>query len=254
MQIGRYGDSARAWRNASQLLGESADREANLGEALMAEANGIVTADAKSAFLRALALDKKSVSARYYLGVAAEQDGKRDEAASTWRELIAEAPADAHWVGDVRAALARLEGKAPPAPSGPSAAQMAEGAKLPPEQQGAMIRGMVEGLAARLKKDGSDVDGWVRLVRSYKVLGETEKAQAAIGDARRAVADDPEKRQRLDAALKDLDGGGVAAMPPVSAAPPSNAATNDANNEMIRGMVGMGGAVRRPSFLCPFYR
>ena len=32
------------------LLGESADREANLGEALVAEANGVVTAEAKSRF------------------------------------------------------------------------------------------------------------------------------------------------------------------------------------------------------------
>ena len=240
MRIGRYSDAARAWRNALQLLGESADRQADLGEALVAEANGIVTADAKAAFVRAVALDKNIVSARYYLGVASEQDGKREEAASIWRDLIAEAPADAHWLGDVRTALARVEGKPAPAQPGPNAAQMAEAAKLPPEQQTAMIRGMVEGLAARLKKDGSDVDGWVRLVRSYKVLGETEKAQTAISDARLAVADDPEKRQRLDAALKELEGGRVAAMPPTPAAPPSSgspATANDPNNEMIRGMV-----------------
>jgi cytochrome c-type biogenesis protein CcmH len=241
MQLGRYSDSARAWRNTLQLLGGTADREANLGESLMAEANGVVTADAKAAFLRAIALDKTTVSARYYLGVAAEQDGKREEAAAIWRDLIAEAPAGAHWVDDVRASLARLEGKTAPAPSGPSAAQMTEAAKLPTDQQNAMIRGMVEGLAARLKKDGSDVDGWVRLVRSYKVLGETEKVQTAISDARRAVSDDPEKRQRLDAALKDLEGGRVAAMPPTPAAPPPSSgsplAANDPNSEMIRGMV-----------------
>jgi len=249
MQIGRYSDSARAWRNVLQLLGETADREANLGEALMAEANGIVTADAKAAFLRAIELDKTTVSARYYLGVAAEQDGKREEAAAIWRDLIAEAPAGAHWADDVRAALARLEGKAPPAPSGPSAAQMADAAKLPPVQQNAMIQGMVEGLAARLKKDGSDVDGWVRLVRSYKVLGESGKAQTAIDDARRALADDPDKRQRLDAALKELESAGITSAPAASApapaassAPPpssgpSAASGNDSENELIRGMV-----------------
>jgi cytochrome c-type biogenesis protein CcmH len=47
MQLGRYSDSVNAWRNALALLGESADREANLGEALMAEANGVVTVEAK---------------------------------------------------------------------------------------------------------------------------------------------------------------------------------------------------------------
>jgi cytochrome c-type biogenesis protein CcmH len=85
MKLGRYAESVRAWRDTLQLLGESADREASLGEALMAEANGIVTAEAKDAFVRAVVLDKATVSARYYLGVAAEQDGKREEAAKIWR-------------------------------------------------------------------------------------------------------------------------------------------------------------------------
>jgi cytochrome c-type biogenesis protein CcmH len=241
MRIGRYSDAVRAWRNTLQLLGEDADREANLGEALMAEAKGIVTADAKAAFVRAVALDKTTVSARYYLGVAAEQDGKREEAATIWRDLIAEAPTDAHWIGDVRTALARIEGKAAPAPAGPTAAQMADAAKKPPEQQAAMIRGMVEGLAARLKKDGNDIDGWVRLVRSYKVLGEPEKAETAINDARRAVADDPDKRRHLDAGLKELEGAATAATvtpgPTTPDAGSSPAGNNDQNSEMIRGMV-----------------
>ena len=50
-----------------------------------------------------------------------------------------------------------------------------------------MIRGMVSRLAERLKQDGSDLDGWMRLVRSSVVLGERDKAVAAAADARRAV-------------------------------------------------------------------
>jgi len=204
MRIGRYSDAVHAWRNTLQLLGEDADREANLGEALMAQANGIVTVDAKAAFLRAVALNRTTASARYYLGVAAEQDGKREEAATIWRDLIAEAPVNALWVGDVRAALARIEGKAAPASSGPSAAQMTEAVKHPPEQQAVMIRGMVEGLAARLKKDSTDVDGWMRLVRSYVVLGEREKAMDAVTDARHAIGADADKRRRFDDFVKSL--------------------------------------------------
>ena len=230
LQLGRYTDSVNAWRNVLRLLGENADREANLGEALMAEANGIVTADAKAAFVRAVTLDSTTVSARYYLGVAAEQDGQRDKAAKIWRDLIAEAPAGAHWVGQVRTALARVEGKAAATPPGLNAAQMAVAGKQPPAQQSAMIRGMVEGLAARLKKDGSDLDGWVRLVRSYKVLGEPDKATAAAAAARQAFAGDPGKLQRLETALKDLDAGKTVASAPVSgpvqtpktSAPPSH--------------------------------
>jgi cytochrome c-type biogenesis protein CcmH len=215
MRLGRYTDSVNAWRNVLQLLGENADRDANLGEALMAEANGIVTADAKAAFVRAVTLDSTTVSARYYLGIAAEQDGQRNKAAKIFRDLISEAPAGAHWVSNVRTALARVEGKAAATPPGPTPAQTAVAGKQLPEQQSAMIRGMVEGLAARLKKDGSDLDGWVRLVRSYKVLGEPDKATAAAADARTALASDAGKLQQLDAALKGLDAGKTAASAPV---------------------------------------
>ncbi|MGB9021487.1 MAG: c-type cytochrome biogenesis protein CcmI, partial [Pseudolabrys sp.] len=109
MRLGRYTDSVSAWRNTLLLLGESADREANLGEALVAEANGVVTDEAKTAFERAVTFDGTTVSARYYLGTAAEQEGKREQAAEIWRDLIAEAPPGAPWVSDVRDALARVE-------------------------------------------------------------------------------------------------------------------------------------------------
>lgn len=205
MQIGRYTDSANAWRNSIALLGETADRQANLGEALAAEANGIITSEAKSAFVRAVILNKKSVSARYYLGTAAEQDGRPDEAAKIWRELIADAPTSAHWVADVRAALARVENNS----NGPAAPKASEAPAGQSPDQNAMIRSMVDGLAARLKQDGSNPDNWIKLVRSYKVLGEFDKARAAIAEARQAIASDADKRQHFDAALNELEAGGV---------------------------------------------
>jgi cytochrome c-type biogenesis protein CcmH len=71
-----------------------------------------------------------------------------------------------------------------------------------------MIRGMVDRLAQRLQTDGSDLDGWLRLVRSYKVLNETDKARDAAANARRAFADAPDKLQRFDEAMKEFDLGG----------------------------------------------
>ena len=66
-----------------------------------------------------------------------------------------------------------------------------------------MMRGMVERLAERLKRDGSDVEGWLRLVRAYMVLGDRDKAQAAASDARRALAGEPDKLRQLDELVKD---------------------------------------------------
>jgi len=239
LKLGRYSDSARAWRSTLSLLGETADRQANLGEALVAEANGVVTDEANNAFVRAVTLDKTTVSARYYLGAAAEQDGKREEAARIWRELIGEAPEGAPWVGDVRTALARVEGSQGESSRGPTAEQMAAAMSQSPDQQTAMIRGMVDGLAARLKQDGSDLDGWVRLIRSYKVLGESDKAQAAVSDAQQALQNDPEKRKRLDAALKELNVSSSAAGPPMKSfsSPPAQAQPqHDVDN--VQAMVG----------------
>ena len=51
-----------------------------------------------------------------------------------------------------------------------------------------MIRGMVTRLADRLKENGTDIEGWLRLVRAYMVLGERDKAHAAAADAKRALA------------------------------------------------------------------
>ena len=74
----------------------------------------------------------------------------------------------------------------------------------PPEQRSEMIRGMVARLATRLQRDGSDVEGWLRLVRAYSVLGRRNEAQSAAAAARRALAADPDKLRRLDALVKDL--------------------------------------------------
>ena len=224
MRLDRYSDAVTAWRNTLQLLGENAERDANLGEALTAEANGVVTAEAKADFVRAASLDKTLVSARYYLGLAAEQDGRKEEAAKIWRDLIAEAPPGAQWLSDVRNALAGVENNATQ-PSGPSAAQIAAAANQPAEQQSAMIQSMVDRLAARLKQDGSDVDGWVRLIRAYNVLGQAEKASAATTDAQQALAGAPDKLAQLNAALKGGDADHAAAAAPTPASGPNVAQT-----------------------------
>lgn len=71
-------------------------------------------------------------------------------------------------------------------------------------QTNEMIRGMVARLAERLKKDGSDLDGWLQLMRSYVVLGERDKALSAAADARQAIGGDQDKRRRFDDFVKSL--------------------------------------------------
>ena len=66
MRLGRFDDAVKARRNAVRLLGASPTREADLGEALVAAANGVVTAEAKAAFDRALALDARDPRAKFF--------------------------------------------------------------------------------------------------------------------------------------------------------------------------------------------
>src|SRR4029077_18802465 len=100
-------------------------------------------------------------------------------------------------------AAVRPPAAAAPQP-GPSAADIAAAGDMSAEQRQTMIRGMVSRLAERLKQDGSDVEGWLRLLRAYVVLGDKEQARAAASDARRALASDPDKLRRVDELIKGL--------------------------------------------------
>jgi cytochrome c-type biogenesis protein CcmH len=204
LRLARFDDAVKARRSALRLNGETAERVAALGEALVFAANGVVTAEAKAAFDRAAELDPTHVQARYFLGLAAEQDGDRNQAAAIWRALLASAPPDAPWREFVQRALDRLDASADRRPSGPTDEQIASSSQLGADQRTSMIRGMVERLSQRLARDGSDPEGWLRLVRSYMVLDEPDKARAAVADARRALAGDPTKLRQFEDLLRTL--------------------------------------------------
>jgi cytochrome c-type biogenesis protein CcmH len=204
LRLGRFDDAVRANRNALRTLGETVERQADLGEALVAAANGVVTAEAKGAFERAASLDGNEVRGHFYLGLAAEQDGDREQAARRWRALLDRAPQGAAWVDSVREALARVEEHSNANLPGPTADDISSAAKLDPAERDRMVRNMVDGLAQRLHADGSDAEGWLRLMRAYMVLGETEKARTAITDARRALANEPEKLRRINEGAKSI--------------------------------------------------
>jgi cytochrome c-type biogenesis protein CcmH len=204
MRLGRYDDAVKARRNVLRLLGPNAGREADLGEAITGAQNGIVTAEAKEAFDRAVALDPSDIRARYFLGLAAEQDGRPKDAAEVWRALLVEASPGADWAGFVRESLARVDPAAAASQPGPSPDDVAAASEMSPEQRNTMVRSMVSRLAERLKQDGTDVEGWLRLLRAYMVLGDKEQARAAADDARRALASDPNKLRRVDELIKEM--------------------------------------------------
>jgi cytochrome c-type biogenesis protein CcmH len=234
IRLGRFDDAVEARRKALELLGPTTTRLDDLGEAIVMASNGVVTPEAKSLFERASAGDTDDAMSEYYLGLSAKQAGRRDEALKRWTALVSKAREGAPWLPLVKSALARIDEKgptfiAPPssaaasppgpgaagptgpnapavatAPPGPDASQVAAAAQMPPAERNEMIEGMVARLAQRMAENGSDVDGWLRLIRAYSVLGEREKALGAAANARAALAGNSDNLRRIGELAKEL--------------------------------------------------
>src|SRR5262245_43657618 len=102
LRLGRFDDAIKARRNALAFSGESSERQSGLGEALVAASEGKLTPEARKAFERAVELDAGNIKARYFLGLAAEQDGQPAAAAASWRAMLAAAPPNAPWAASLR--------------------------------------------------------------------------------------------------------------------------------------------------------
>lgn len=161
------GDAAAAARSlvrALKLRPGDANLWTLLGQLRVAEAEDKVTPEAVEAFRRANALDPTASAPRYYLARARIEAGDVAAGVAQWRALAADLPADE------RAALER------------DIAAAGRNAAAAPSNSD--ILAMVEGLATRLAASPDDPAGWERLVRSYRVLGDKEKLQAALAQAR----------------------------------------------------------------------
>jgi cytochrome c-type biogenesis protein CcmH len=203
MHLKRFDEAAKAYGEALRLLGEDAQLRADYGEALTAAASGIVTAQARAAFEQALAKQADLPKARYYIGLAAEQEGDKPKASAIYRKLLQDGQGEAPWLATVRERLAEAD-SAPAADSGEAAAIAA----LDPAAQQSAVRSMVERLAARLAQNGDDAQGWLRLIRAYGVLHETDKAKDALAHARKAMAGDSTAGRDLDALSLEFGLGG----------------------------------------------
>ena len=140
--------------------------------------------------------------------MAKEQDGNLADALADYKALLAEAPADAAtWREPLKMRIEEVSPVSPaqasprPPTLAPPPADMAAAAKLAPEQHSQMIAQMVDGLAQRLKRNGRDLPGWLRLLNAYAVLDRKDDARAALAEARRNFG---ERRWRARRAFQDL--------------------------------------------------
>ena len=224
-RIGRLQDAEQAYRNAIRILGPDAERMNGLGETLVVRNDGIVTEDAQMAFQAALKLEPNNPRADFYLALALEQSGRRAEALAAFQAIAAASPPTAPWMPLVNQHIAANSAgmplanapsqpvvpqqqtplaSNPAAPGGPSAEDIANAQQMSEADRGEMIRGMVASLDARLKEDPNNFEGWMRLVRSYAMLKEMDRAQAALRDGLKAFPAAGAQGQQLVAMAKEL--------------------------------------------------
>ncbi len=208
--VGRYDLAVEAYEGAARLEPGKVEHWLSLGLARVARDAGMVNPDARDAFGKALVLDPKNPMAGYYLGLAAFQDHDDRAAFDRWTALAAEMPPDAEYAGLLERGLRRAahrmglpspEFATSPSTPGPDAAQVEAAQDMSEGDRGAMIEGMVQRLAHRLKQNPDDLDGWLRLGKAYAVLGRKGDAIGAYEQAQRIDPANAAAKEAL-AALK----------------------------------------------------
>lgn len=219
-RLGRFDDAELAFRNAIRILGPDAERMNGLGETVVMRSDGIVTDDAQMAFQAALKLEPNNPRADFYLALALEQSGRRAEALVAFQNIAKASPPTAPWMplvnqhiaansggapsANAPAATAAAGDTAPAAPGNPTAEDIANAQTMSEGDRSEMIRGMVANLDARLKEDPNNFEGWMRLVRSYAMLKDMDRAEAALKDGLKAFPPAGSEGQQLMAMAREL--------------------------------------------------
>ncbi|MAH83125.1 MAG: c-type cytochrome biogenesis protein CcmI [Rhodospirillaceae bacterium TMED8] len=224
IRLGQLENATAPLRKAMSLAPNNGAVMTDLAENLVVTNNNQVTPEAYALFKRAYKRDKRGPRPRYYLSLADAQGGKLKKALQGWIDLLAISPKNAPWRGIVEASITNaasalridptsirptLEAQlfAPPRADqatqrsaaspkssqesykksvpGPTQEQMEAAKQMSANDRTTMIKGMVEGLAERLRNKPDDLDGWQRLARVYHVLGDDKKADAAEVHIRR---------------------------------------------------------------------
>jgi cytochrome c-type biogenesis protein CcmH len=216
LRMGDFREAADAFERATRLLGESPQRLAGYARATIMADNGVVGEPARRAYEKLRTENPKAIEPQVWLAIAKEQDGDLAAAAADYRALIAANPQEP-WKSllnqQLMSVTAKLDGPAAGATQAEDAGRapaLGDVAMPPnvqamtPEERQAFVEKMVDGLAAKLKTNGKDLEGWMRLMRAYSVLGKRREATNALADARSNFAGDEKSLAQLQALAQSL--------------------------------------------------
>jgi cytochrome c-type biogenesis protein CcmH len=190
---GHYAEAARHFGEALALGARTANTLTDYGE-MLSMAAGRPTQEAIAAFDEALTREPDAIRTRIDRAEARFALGQFAGAAEDLRAVLASAPEGSPWTEPLKARIAAAE----------RATKADAIATQSPDAQAAMIEGMVDGLAQKLDADPKNLPGWTRLVHAYVVLGQRDKAAAALAKARDVFAGDASAKPVLDEAEQEL--------------------------------------------------
>jgi cytochrome c-type biogenesis protein CcmH len=215
---GRVEEAVVAFRNALRLLGATPVRLGGYAESLIALSGGLVTNEARDALQKLLVIEPGDPRAQFYLALALKQEGMVPEALAAFEQIVSTSPAGAPWLPLVNEHIAGLKGDTPAAtqqagtPLGnPTGEDIAAAQDMSTGDRTAMIEGMVGSLAEKLKTEPKNFEGWMRIIRSYSVLGQKDKATDALKQGLAVFPADGSEGKQLLALAGELglkaDGG-----------------------------------------------
>lgn len=212
MQTERFEDAEGALLQAIDLSDPRAELYEALGEVIVFGGDGSISPRAIMAFRKALELDPTRERSRYILAEWMWRQGDREEAVRAFVDLL-EGTQDKGFQeflkNRIDETIAEIKAKLSGEPSAqrpePPAAETSRAplAGMSEEQRNRVL-GMVSGLADRLEAEPDNLDGWLRLIRSYTVLQETDKANDALQEATLQFLARPEAIDQIVALSEEL--------------------------------------------------
>lgn len=206
VSMGQYMEASKNYAKALELAGPRVDYLEGLGMAEVSATQGFVTLAAYSAFSKAVEIDPiKALFSRYYVAQYAYQNGDPIAALRDWTDILESISPDHQYYAEIDQRIQMViaetqaaeagggaQGPVNPHGQGDPHASIAQTAPVEEdeaalqgldEDQKAMVQGMVSRLAGRLQDNPQDLDGWLKLARSYSILGEHDMAKDALATA-----------------------------------------------------------------------
>ena len=196
VNLNRFDDASKAFKRALEIAPNRAEIASFAAETSFMAQGGEFNQEVRYFFKLAQKINPREHKALYYLGLDAFMEKKYSTAIQYWVDLISISPVGAPWLDSVRDRLivASKAGKLKissfasrvksqrlndnqqsPEPS-PTQEDIKNANDMSEKERKIFIRSMVDRLAERLKSEPNDLNGWRRLARAYRVLGEKQNA------------------------------------------------------------------------------